>query len=164
MFDEETLENITMEMLQNLEYECINGYEMERTDFSKVLLEEDLFDAIERMNKEIEFEQIQEVIKTIRNLDNNNTILNNKQFTKYLLEGISVPIQEDGETKYKTIKIIDFENIQNNIFKAISQYTIIEHSEKRPDIIIFINGMPLVVVELKSTVREDVRLIDDIIN
>lgn len=160
MFDEETLENITMEMLQNLEYECINGYEMERTDFSKVLLEEDLFDAIEIMNKEIEFEQIQEVIKTIRNLDNNNTILNNKQFTKYLLEGISVPIQEDGETKYKTIKIIDFENIQNNIFKAINQYTIIEHSEKRPDIIIFINGMPLVVVELKSTVREDVRLID----
>ena len=86
MFDEEILENITMEMLQNLEYECINGYEMERTDFSKVLLEEDLFDAIERMNKGIEFEQLQEVIKTIRNLDNNNTILNNKQFTKYLLE------------------------------------------------------------------------------
>ena len=48
MFDEETLENITMEMLQNLEYECINGYEMERTDFSKVLLEEELFNAIYR--------------------------------------------------------------------------------------------------------------------
>lgn len=160
MFDEETLESVTMEILQDLRYECINGYEMKRIDFSKVLLEEDLLDAIERMNKGIEFEQIQEVIKTIRNLDNNNTILNNKQFTKYLLEGISVPIQEDGETKYKTIKIIDFENIQNNIFKAINQYTIIEHSEKRPDIIIFINGMPLVVVELKSTVREDVKLID----
>lgn len=160
MFDEEKLENITMEILQELEYKCINGYEMERTDFSKVLLEEDLLNAIERMNKGIEFEQIQEVIRNIRNLDNNNTILNNKQFTKYLLEGISVPIQEDGETKYKTIKIIDFENIQNNTFKAINQYTIIEHSEKRPDIIIFINGMPLVVVELKSTVREDVKLID----
>ena len=94
MFDEETLENMTMEMLQNLEYECINGYEMGTcTDFSKVLLEEDLFDAIERMNKGIEFEQIQEVIKTIRNLDNNNTILNNKQFTKYLHKGNSIPIQ-----------------------------------------------------------------------
>lgn len=160
MFDEETLENVTMEILKELEYECINGYEMERTDFSKVLLEEDLLEAIERMNRGIEFEQIQEVIRTIRNLDNNNTILNNKQFTKYLLEGIPVPIQEDGETKYKTIKIIDFENIQNNTFKAINQYTISEHSEKRPDIIIFINGMPLVVVELKSTVREDVKLID----
>ena len=160
MFDEETLENVTMEILKELEYECINGYEMERTDFSKVLLEEDLFDAIERINKGVEYEQIQEVIRTIRNLDNNNTILNNKQFTKYLLEGISVPIQQDGETKYKTIKIIDFENIQNNTFKAINQYTIIEHSEKRPDIIIFINGLPLVVVELKSTIREEVNLID----
>lgn len=160
MFDEEILENVTMDMLKELEYECINGYEMERTDFSKVLLEEELLEAIERMNRGIELEQIQEVIRTIRNLDNNNTILNNKQFTKYLLEGISVPIQEDGETKYKTIKIIDFENIQNNTFKAINQYTISEHSEKRPDIIIFINGMPLVVVELKSTVREDVKLID----
>lgn len=160
MFDEETLENVTMDMLKELEYECINGYEMERTDFSKVLLEEELLEAIERMNRGIELEQIQEVIRTIRNLDNNNTILNNKQFTKYLLEGIPVPIQEDGETKYKTIKIIDFENIQNNTFKAINQYTISEHSEKRPDIIIFINGMPLVVVELKSTVREDVKLID----
>ena len=160
MFDEETLENVTMDMLKELEYECINGYEMERTDFSKVLLEEELLEAIERMNRGIELEQIQEVIRTIRNLDNNNTILNNKQFTKYLLEGIPVPIQEDGETKYKTIKIIDFENIQNNTFKSINQYTISEHSEKRPDIIIFINGMPLVVVELKSTVREDVKLID----
>ena len=59
MFDEETLENITMEMLKELEYECINGYEMERTDFSKVLLEEDFLNEIERMNKGIEFEHIQ---------------------------------------------------------------------------------------------------------
>ena len=79
---------------------------------------------------------------------------------EYLLEGIAVPIQENSETKYKTVKIIDFDNIHNNTFKAINQYTIIEHSEKRPDIIIFINGLPLVVVELKSTVREDVKLID----
>ncbi len=160
MFDEETLEKVTMEMLQNLEYECINGYEMERTDFSKVLLGDDIVQAIERINKGIKTEQIQETLRLIRNLDHNNTTLNNKQFTKYLLEGISVPIQENGETRYKTVKILDLDNIQNNTFKAINQYTIIEHSEKRPDIIIFINGMPLVVIELKSTIREDVKLID----
>lgn len=160
MFNEETLEKITMEMLEKLEYECINGYEMKRTDFSKVLLEDDLVQAIEKINKSIKDEQIQEAVRIIRNLDHNNTILNNKQFTKYLLEGISVPIQENRETRYKTVKIIDFDNIFNNTFKAINQYTIIEHSEKRPDIIIFINGMPLVVVELKSTVREEVKLED----
>ena len=160
MFDEETLEKVTMEMLQNLEYECINGYEMERIDFSKVLLDEDISQSIARLNTGIKDEQIQESMRLIRNLDHNNTVLNNKQFTKYLLEGISVPVQENGETKYKTVKIIDFDNIHNNTFKAINQYTIIEHSEKRPDIIIFINGMPLVVVELKSTIREEVNLID----
>ena len=160
MFDEETLEKVTMEMLQNLEYECINGYELQREDFSKVLLEEDIVQAIERINNGTKSEQVQEALRLIRNLDHNNTILNNKQFTKYLLEGIAVPIQENGETKYKTVKLIDFDNIHNNTFKAINQYTIIEHSEKRPDIIIFINGLPLVVVELKSTVREDVKLID----
>lgn len=160
MFDEQTLEKVTMEMLKELEYECINGYEMERTDFSKVLLENDLVQAIEKINKGIKDEQIQEAVRLIRNLDHNNTILNNQQFTKYLLEGISVPIQENGETRYKTVKIVDFDNISNNTFKAINQYTIIEHSEKRPDIIIFINGMPLVVVELKSTIREEVKLED----
>ena len=160
MFNEETLEKITMEILKELEFECINGYEMERVDYSKVILEDDLKNAIHKINNNVKDEQVTEVVRQIKNLEHNNTILNNKQFTKYLLEGCQVPINENGETRYKTIKIVDFNNISNNTFKAINQYTIIEHSEKRPDIIIFINGLPLVVVELKSTVREDVKLID----
>lgn len=160
MFNEETLEKITMEILKELEYECINGYEMERTDYSKVILEDDLINAIYKINSNVTDEQVTEVLRQIKNLEHNNTILNNKQFTKYLLEGCQVPINENRETIYKTIKIVDFNNISNNTFKAINQYTIIEHSEKRPDIIVFINGLPLVVVELKSTVREDVKLID----
>ena len=160
MFNEETLEKITMEILEELEYECINGYEMERTDFSKVILEEDLKETIRKINSNVSEEELTEVLRQVKNLDNNNTILNNKQFTRYLLEGVSVPINENGETRYKTIKIVDFDNISNNTFKAINQYTIIEHSEKRPDIIIFVNGLPLVVIELKSTVREEVKLID----
>lgn len=160
MFDEETLEKVTMEKLQELGYECINGYEMERQDYTKVVLEEDLKNAIERINKEIKNEQVTEAIRLIKNLDSNNTIQNNKQFTKYLLEGISVPMQINGETRYTTVKIMDTDNINNNEFKAINQYTILEHSEKRPDIIIFINGMPLIVMELKSTIREDVKLED----
>lgn len=160
MFNEETLENITMEILNELEYECINGYEMERIDYSKVILEDDFKNTIHKINSNVTDEQATEVLRQIKNLEHNNTILNNKQFTRYLLEGVSVPINENGETRYKTIRIVDFNNISNNAFKAINQYTIIEHSEKRPDIIIFINGLPLIVVELKSTVREEVKLID----
>lgn len=160
MFNEEVLERITLDILYELGYECINGYEMERVDYSRVILENDLRNAIHKINNNVTDEQVTEILRQIKNLEYNNTILNNKQFTKYLLEGCQVPINENGETRYKTIKIIDFNNISNNVFKAINQYTIIEHSEKRPDIIIFINGLPLVVVELKSTVREDVKLID----
>lgn len=160
MFNEEVLERITLDILYELGYECINGYEMERADYSRVILENDLRNAIHKINNNVTDEQVTEILRQIKNLEYNNTILNNKQFTKYLLEGCQVPINENGETRYKTIKIVDFNNISNNVFKAINQYTIIEHSEKRPDIIIFINGLPLVVVELKSTVREDVKLID----
>ena len=160
MFNEEVLERITLDILYELGYECINGYEMERADYSRVILENDLRNAIHKINNNVTDEQVTEVLRQIKNLEHNNTILNNKQFTKYLLEGCQVPISEIGETRYKTIKIVDFNNISNNTFKAINQYTIIEHSEKRPDIIIFVNGLPLVVVELKSTVREDVKLID----
>lgn len=160
MFDEATLEKITMELLTNLGYETLNGYELERENYSNVILDDDLEIAITKLNKNITSEDIKEVIRLIKNLDNNNTILNNKQFTQYLLEGVKVPIQEDGITRYKTIKVIDFNNIEINTFKAINQYSIIEESEKRPDIIVFINGMPLVVIELKSTTREEVKLED----
>ena len=114
MFDEETLEKVTMEMLQNLEYECINGYEMERQDFSKILLDEDLRNVIEKINRGIKDEQVIEAIRLVKNLDSNNTVLNNKQFTKYLLEGVPVPVQENGETRYITVKILDLDNINNN--------------------------------------------------
>ena len=159
MFDEETLEKITMEMLEELGYIRVNGYEMKRADYSSVILEEDLFETIRKLNT-INHDQAKEVIRLIRNLEHNNTILNNKQFTEYLLNGVPIPYQENGETRYKTIKIFDTDKISNNVFKAVNQYTIIEHSEKRPDIIIFINGLPLIVIELKSTVREEVKLID----
>ena len=160
MFDEETLEKVTMELLSELNYETINGYELERDNYSNVILDQELENSIIRLNKGISNDEIREVIRLIKNLDNNNTILNNKQFTSYLLEGVKVPVTEDGATRYKTIRIIDFDNIDKNSFKAINQYTIVEESEKRPDIIIFINGMPLIVVELKSTIREDVKLED----
>ena len=82
MFDEGTLERVTMEMLHELEYEVINGYELVRTDFSKVLLEEDIIQAIERINKGIKDDQVKEALRLIRNLDHNNTILNKYRFSK----------------------------------------------------------------------------------
>lgn len=105
MFNEEVLERITLDILYELGYECINGYEMERADYSRVILENDLRNAIHKINNNVTDEQVTEILRQIKNLEYNNTILNNKQFTKYLLEGVSVPINENGETRYKTIKL-----------------------------------------------------------
>lgn len=160
MFNEEILEKISMELLYHLGYECMNGYELHRTDFSEILLEEDFIQALEKINKGIKKEEIQETLRRIRHLDHNNTIYNNKQLTKYLLNGVSIPVQENGEIKYKTIQILDFKNIENNTFKAINEYTIIEHSKIRPDILLFVNGLPFVMIELKSTIREDIKSIE----
>jgi len=121
MFDEETLEKVTMEILDELNYKCINGYEIERINYSEVILEEDLIESIHKLNNKVTDDQVREVVRLIKNLDNNNTLLNNKQFTQYLLEGVQVPYQDNGETRYKTIKLVDFNNSSNNIFKAINQ-------------------------------------------
>ena len=74
MFDEETLEKITMEILSELNYSCINGYDLIREDLSKVILEEDLISSIEKLNPKLNDNQIREVLRLIKNLDNNNTI------------------------------------------------------------------------------------------
>ena len=100
-----------MELLANLGYEILNGYELERKNYSDVILEDDLKNAIIKLNKNITNEDIRETIRFIKNLDNNNMILNNKQFTKYLFEGVKVPVQEHGTTRYKSVKIIDFKDI-----------------------------------------------------
>ena len=160
MFNEEVLERITLDILYDLGYECINGYELKRKDFSKVILEEDLKEAIKKINGNIKEEQLHEAVRKIENLKHKNTILNNKEFTKYLIEGLQVSIYENGEKKYEKIKIMDYDNIYNNTFKVINQYTIIGNSEKRPDLIIFVNGLPLVVIELKTKIEEKTNLIN----
>ncbi len=87
-----------------------------------------------------------------------NPVEDNKIFTRYLLEGVPVQVKTNNGYQYKNVKLIDFDNINANHFQAINQYTIIEFDTKRPDIIVFINGIPLVVIELKTATNEDVKL------
>ena len=130
MFDEETLEKVTMELLSELDYETVNGYDLERDNYSNVILDQELETSIIRLNKGISNDEIREVIRLIKNLDNNNTILNNKQFTSYLLEGVKVPVTENGATRYKTIRIIDFDNIDKNILKLLINILLLKKVKK----------------------------------
>ncbi len=159
MFSEEQLEDMTMQIFSELGYVCLNGYNIKR-DYHSVFNDATLFDDLKNINKDFTDEQIKEAIKIIKNLTYNNVVLDNKEFTKYLLQGVPVEIKTDNVYQYKNVKLIDFENINNNHFQAINQFTIIEYEQKRPDIIIFVNSLPLVVIELKTTTDENVKLED----
>ena len=157
MFNEEQLEDMTMQLLSELGYECKNGYDIER-DYHSVFNDATLFDDLANINKDFTDEQINEAIKTIKNLTYNNVVEDNKEFTKYLLQGVPVEIKTNTGYQYKNVKLIDFDDINNNHFQAINQFTIIEFEQKRPDIILFVNSIPLVVIELKTATNEEVKL------
>lgn len=159
MFTEEQLEDMTMSLLDKLNYECKNGYDIER-DYHSVFYDDTLFDDIANINRDFTDEQINEAIKTIKNLTYNNVVEDNKEFTKYLLQGVPIEVKTNAGYQYKNVKLIDFDNVENNHFQAINQFTIIEFEQKRPDIIIFVNSIPLVVIELKTATNEDVKLED----
>ena len=159
MFNEEQLEDATLNIFESLGYERLNGYDIDR-DYHSVFMEDCLFDDLCRINKDFSDAQIQDAIKTIKTLFHGNPVEDNKIFTRYLIEGVPVQVKTSTGYQYKNVKLIDFDHINNNHFQAIQQYTIIEFDTKRPDIIVFINGIPLVVVELKTATNEDVKLED----
>ena len=159
MFNEEQLEDATLNIFKELGYERLNGYNIDR-DYHNVFMENNLFDDLCRINKDFNDSQIQDAIKTIKTLSHGNPVEDNKIFTRYLLEGVPVQVKTNNGYKYKNVKLIDFDNINANHFQAINQYTIIEFDTKRPDIIVFINGIPLVAIELKTATNEDVKLED----
>ena len=157
MLNEEGLELMTVDMLKELGYEYEPGESIGR-DYSEVILEPNLTMSLYKLNRNLKDETIREAVRIVKNLDQNNLVKNNKQFTKYLHTGISVPEYTKDGVIYHTVKLIDFDNINNNEFLVTNQFTIEEHSVKRPDMIIYINGMPLIVFELKSMTREEVDL------
>ena len=159
-FDENSLELMTIDMLREQGYGHLVGVDIPR-DYHDVILEDRLFASLQKINPTLQDSTIRDAIRQVKNLSQNNLIRNNKEFSRFLLSG--VPVSEysiEKGTINTSVYLIDYENIENNDFLTVNQFTIVEHSEKRPDIIIFINGLPLVVFELKSMTREDVTLED----
>ena len=160
MFTEESFENVVIEYLKELNYDYIHGSNLTR-DNKEVLLLKNLKTNLININKEIPESSIDYAIKKIQNFETNDVFTNNKLFHKYLTEGIEINDFIDGKTVYHTIKLIDFDNIKNNEFLVVNQLEIVEDDIKKiPDIIVYVNGIPLVCMELKSTSREEVNIED----
>lgn len=151
MFNEEQVENAIIEQLENLGYKHMYGPDIER-DYKEVILKEVFFESIFKINKDITYDIVEEAYRKIRDFANIELVQANRDFNKLLYGGVEIPMQ--GDRTY-TVRLIDKDNVANNSFMVVNQYTIEEYKTKRPDVIIFINGIPIVVFELKNAIKED---------
>ena len=155
-FTEDTFEQAVLEIFQNLGYTFLHGPDIDR-DYSSPILEPVLRDSLVRLNKGLPFEAINEAISKLKNFESGSQLQKNMVFMDYLQNGITVRYYVKGEERNSLVYLVDYENINRNTFYAVNQYTFIENgNNRRPDIIVFINGLPLVLIELKSPSKDEV--------
>lgn len=153
-FTEQDFENAIIELMQGLGYEHIYGPDVER-DYHSPLHEEMLLTALCDINPDLHIEAIREAIYKLKNYETKNLLQMNRSFMDYLQSGIEVSTLCNGEMKYDRVQLINYEEPEKNQFYVANQWTVVDYAEKRADIVVFINGLPLVVMELKSCSREE---------
>ena len=152
--NENTLEQAVIVQLQENGYEYFYGPDIDR-DYHEVILKDHFKTAIYKINPKITVDIIEEAYKTIRNLGLLKLEDMNAVFHKYLIEGVPVNYRVNGELRTYTVKLIDFTDPGRNEFHVVNQYTVIEYKNKRPDVLAFVNGIPLVLFELKNITNEE---------
>lgn len=160
---ENEIEQLAIALLEHQGYTYINGVQlapdaadMERTSFEEVVLKQRLENAVRRINPMIPIDTQQDAVKQILRIASPDVLSNNESFHRLLTEGVKVSYQKDGQQRGDLVWLVDFNTPENNDFVVANQFTVIENNvNKRPDLILFVNGIPLVVVELKNPVDEN---------
>jgi type I restriction enzyme R subunit len=160
---ESAIEEFAIELLEKQGFQYAYGPDLapdsdtaERESFEDVLLFERLREAVARINPEVPAEAREDALKQVVRLNSPELITNNESFHRMLTEGIKVTYQKDGHNRGDLVWLVDFADVENNDFLVINQYTVIaENVNKRPDVLLFVNGLPLVVVELKNPADEN---------
>ena len=166
-FNESELEQAVLEYFQELYYDIQLGPEIspggaypERDDYDQVILRDRLMNALRRINPTMPNEALEDAYRQVVIAKSPSLIVNNKEFYRLITDGVNVEVRRpDGSIKTDKVWLFDFseEGTDNNDWLAVNQYTVIEnHNHRRPDVIVFINGIPLAVVELKSSSDENV--------
>lgn len=153
-FTEEKYEKSVVELFQNMGYRHIYGPDIER-DFANPLYETELIEALYRLNPNLPNDAIQDALYKLKNFENGELVQKNEVFMDYLQHGIEVRYFDKGEEHSSIAYLLDYKQPNNNSFIVANQWTFIEHSNKRPDVLLFVNGLPLVLIELKSPSREE---------
>ena len=155
-FTEDTYEQAVISLFEGMGYEHIYAPDLER-DYSRPLMDSVLQDSLVRINKNLPLEAIQEAIQKLNAFDSGTLVQKNRIFTDYLQNGVEVKYFYKGEERSSIVYLLDYSNVKNNTFYVVNQFTFIENgNNRRPDIILFINGMPLVLMELKSPSKDEV--------
>lgn len=155
-FTEADYEKSVIELFQNLGYSHIYAPELDR-DYSIPFLEDDLKSCLEKINKDLPHAAIAEAVSKLRDFESGSLVQRNEVFTNYLQNGITVKYLENGEERTNIVYLIDYNNADNNYFCVLNQFTFTENGNtRRPDIVVFVNGLPLVVIELKSPSKDEV--------
>ena len=156
--DEDFYEKTLIEYFcENLDYEHLYGPDVPRTttEYHDVFLPDILPDALERINPTLPRQAINEAVLKINDINTGSLQQRNEAFHEYLQSGVEVRFFDGKEEQNDIVYLIDFDNPENNDFHVVNQWTFVEYSNKRPDLIVFVNGMPLVIFELKSPSREE---------
>ena len=168
-FCESHLEEAALEWFEELGYEVVfapdiasDGMFPERKDYSEIVLRDRLLGALSKINPTLPEEAFEDGIRQIMLQNSPSVLINNMNFLKMTTDGIDVSVkQKDASYKTEKLYVFDFERPLNNEFMVANQFSIKEHNEtKRPDLIVFVNGLPLVVFELKSASEENVDITD----
>lgn len=159
---ENEIEKIALSYLESLGYSYLLGTDISpdgehpERQYNEVVLATRLRDAIDKLNPTITQDAKEDALKKVLRTESPNLLINNESFHRYLTDGVDVEVRTESGIRGEKVYIVNFETPENNEFLAINQYTIIEGNQnKRPDIILFINGLPLVVIELKNAVDEN---------
>lgn len=154
-YTEANYENAVIEIFRDtLGYDYVYAPDLVR-DYTDPLYNDQLLESLQNINETLPTAAITEAVYKLRNFESGSFLQKNIRFMDYLQNGISVNYYENSEQRSSLVKLIDYEHIDRNSFLVSNQWTIVENSEKRPDLLVFINGLPLVIFELKSPSREE---------
>jgi type I restriction enzyme R subunit len=161
---ESEVESAALTWLSSLGYTSIFGPDIapeepaaERESFQEIILSRRLHDALSRLNLSIPADALEEALRKVTRQESPSLMANNRAFHRLLIDGVPVEYQrEDGSIAGDHARLVDFENPESNEFLAVNQFTVIEGQQnRRPDIVIFVNGLPFAVIELKNPADED---------
>ncbi len=154
LFTEADYENSIIELFQSMEYTYVYGPDIER-DFKSPLYDDVLNHYIYRLNPSLPDDAVQDALYKLENFENGELVQKNAVFMDYLQNGVPVRYLEKGEDDSGIVYLVDYKNPDNNSFIVANQWTFVENSNKRPDLILFLNGLPVVLMELKSPSKEE---------